>query len=273
MVLALMTMQGLLFFDVITDTAITSIQNKIDIAVYFKVGAAEDDMLTLKKSLERLPEVKQVEYISSDKALEAFKAEHANDEVINQALAELAQNPLPASLNVKATDPNNYAGISEYLDKSAPEGLIDSVTYAQHKTAIEKLNQLTGTLDRMGLATTLFLAFAAALVAFSTIRLAIYSNREEIGIMRLVGASNTFTKGPYLVNGVMYGFFGALVALLFTAPLINIANPYVGQLVPEMQLQSYFYANIVSLFVYLVAAGAALGVISSWIATRKYLKV
>ncbi len=273
MVLALMTLEGLLLFDVMTSAAVTSIQDKIDIAVYFKRSSAEDDMLALKKAVEKLPEVKLVEYVSSDEALEDFKAKHANDPTINQALAELSQNPLLASINIKANDPNQYAGIASYLDKSAPSGLIEKVTYSQNKGAIDRLNKFVDTLNRMGLATTLFLAFAASLVAFNTIRLAIYSNRDEIGIMRLVGASNTFIKGPYLVTGIMYGFFGVLVALIFMAPVMNIVDPYISHLVPEVHLETYFYANIFSLFGYMLLFGAALGFISSWIATRRYLKV
>ncbi len=273
MVLALMTMQALMLFNVGTTTAVAAIQDKIDIAVYFKRAASEDSMLALKKTVERLPQVKNVEYVSSDEALADFKQRHLTDLTINQALAELNQNPLPGSLNIKANDPNDYALIAAYLDKNAPAGLIEKVTYSQHKNAIDRLNKFVDTLNRMGLAVTLFLAFAASLVAFNTIRLAIYSNRDEIGIMRLVGGSNMFIKGPYLVTGIMYGFFGALVAIILMAPIANIINPYLVRLVPEVQLETYFYAHIFPLFGYMMLFGAGLGIISSWIATRRYLRV
>lgn len=273
MVLALVTLQGLILFDELTVRAVASIQDKIDIAVYFTRGSGEDDMLALKRSLEKLPEVKNVEYVSSAEALEQFKLKHAEDATINQALAELNQNPLLASINIRAHDPNQYASIASYLSKNAPTGLIDKVTYSQNKDAIDKLNKLVDTLNRFGLLTTLFLAFAASMVAFNTIRLAIYSNREEIGIMRLVGGSNTFIKGPYLVTGFLYGFFGALVTLLLVAPIVHAASPYVAKLVPEVNFEVYFYSHIGSQFIYLLLFGAALGIVSSWIATRRYLKV
>jgi cell division transport system permease protein len=264
---------GLLLFDEITTKAVSSIQEKIDIAVYFTRGSGEDDMLALKRSLEKLPEVKNVEYVSSAEALEQFKVKHADDATINQALAELNQNPLLASINIRAHDPNQYGAIASYLTKNSSTGLIDKVTYSQNKDAIDKLNKLVDTLNRFGLLTTIFLAFAASMVAFNTIRLAIYSNREEIGIMRLVGGSNTFIKGPYLVTGAMYGFFGSLVTLLLIAPVVHTADPYIAKLVPEVHFEVYFYAHIFSQFVYLLIFGAALGIISSWIATRRYLKV
>ena len=272
MVLALVTFQGLLLFDALSSTAVDSIRDKIDIAVYFKRGTAEDDIVRMKKTVEQLPEVKSVEYLSSDAALAQFKEKHKNEPTITQALAELADNPLLASINVKAKDSKDYPVIAQYLEHEGFSSLVEKVTYGQNKNAIERLNKLIDTLNRMGLAITLFIAFAASLVAFNTIRLAIYSNREEISIMRLVGGSNFFIKGPYLVSGVMYGFFGAFVTVLLTAPLMNVVTPFVARLVPEMNLESYYYANLVGFFGYLLLFGAGLGIISSWIATRRYLR-
>lgn len=273
MVLALLTFQGLILFDVVTSTAVTSIQNKIDIAVYFKRGTAEDEILKMQKSLEALPEVKTVDYVSSEQALVIFKEKHKNDPTINQALQELEQNPLLASLNIKANDTKDYPVIASYLEHEGFSSVVERVTYAQNKTAIERLNKIIDTVNRVGLAVTVFVAFAASLVAFNTIRLAIYSNREEIGIMRLVGASNIFTKGPYLVSGILYGILGALVTLVLTAPVINLASPYFSTFVPELNMESYFYANITTLFLYLLLFGVFLGIVSSWVAIRRYLKI
>lgn len=273
MVLALVTFQGLLLFDVVTSSAVTSIRDKIDIALYFRRTAAEDDMLRMKKEVEQLPTIKSVEYISSADALATFKEKHKNDPTISQALTELASNPLLASLNVQAKDSKDYPAIAEYLENQNYSSIVEKVTYSQNKDAIDRLNRLIDTLNRMGLAVTIFIAFAASLVAFNTIRLAIYSNREEIGIMRLVGASNTFIKGPYIVNGILYGFFGSLVTVILTAPLMNVVAPVVARLIPEMNLEAYFYTHLPMLFGYLVLFGAVLGVASSWVAIRRYLKV
>lgn len=273
MVLALITFQGLLLFDVVTKSAIVSISDKIDIAVYFKREALEDDMLKMKRDVEQLPTIKSVEYVSSAEALANFKEAHKNDPTISQALVELEANPLLASLNVKAKDSKDYSSIAEYLSNPGFNSIVEKVTYNQNKNAIDRLNKLIDTLNRMGLAVTIFIAFAASLVAFNTIRLAIYSNREEIGIMRLVGASNTFIKGPYIVNGVLYGFFGALVTTVLAAPLMNVVAPVVMRLIPEMDLEAYFYTHLPTLIGYLVLFGAGLGIASSWVAIRRYLKV
>lgn len=273
MVLALITFQGLLLFDAVTTAAVDSIRDKIDIAVYFRRTAAEDDMLKMKKAVEELPTIKSVEYISSADALVDFKEKHKNEPTISQALAELTQNPLLASLNIKAKDSNDYPVIADYLNNQSFVSIVDKVTYGQNKNAIDRLNKVIDTLNRMGLAVTLFIAFAASLVAFNTIRLAIYSNRDEIGIMRLVGASNTFIKGPYIVNGILYGFFGVLVTIGLVAPLMHIISPVVVRLIPEMNLETYFYVNLPTLIGYLFIFGAGLGIVSSWVAIRRYLRV
>lgn len=273
MVIALIMYQALILFGVVTDTATASLRDKIDIAVYFKTSAVEDDILNIEKSLKGLPEVKAVEYVSRDKALEIFKETHKDDPNINQALAELDSNPLRASLNIKAKDTNDYPTIAAYLENDGFQTVVEKVTYTQNKVAIDRLNKLVDTMRKIGLAITIFLAFAASLVAFNTIRLAIYSSREEIGIMRLVGAANSFIKGPYLFSGILYGAGGALITVILMIPMINFASPYFQAFIPEMNLSSYFYSNIASLFLYLLMFGTGLGIVSSWIAIRRYLKL
>jgi len=237
------------------------------------LAAPEDDILKIEKAVEGLAEVKSVEYVSRDKALEIFKENHKNDPTINQALAELESNPLRASLNIKAKDTKDYPVIAAYLENEGFKDIVEKVTYSQNRTAIERLNSIIETVNQVGLAMTIFIAFAACLVIFNTIRLAIYSNREEIGIMRLVGGSSTFVKGPYIVDGILYGIVGAIVTLLIAAPATNFATPYFQAVIPEVQLENYFYANLFPLFGYLVLFGCLLGIISSWVAIRKYLKV
>lgn len=273
MILALLLMQGLMLFDVVTTTAIDSLRDKIDIAVYFKLDASEDTILQVQGALEGLEDVKSVDYVSRDRALEIFKENHKDDPTITQALAELESNPLRASLNIKANDSRNYPAIAAYLENDAFTPVIEKVTFTQNRTAIDRLNKIIDTMNRVGLALTVFIAFTACLVAFNTIRLAIYSNREEIAIMRLVGASNLFIKGPYIINGMIYGILGAVVAIIISAPAVNFATPYFSAVIPEINLQSYFYQNIFGTLGTLILIGMALGTISSWVAMRRYLRV
>jgi len=272
MTLALFVFEGLIIFNFISKTTIQSIQDKIDISVYFKNNVSEDEILSIKKSLEGLAEVKSVEYISQEKALELFKARHASDEVITQTLKELDKNPLLPSLNIKANDPSQYSSIASYLENPSLSNLIEKVTYAQNQVVIERLSKIIDTTQKGGIIITFFLAIAAILVTFNTIRLAIYSNSEQIGIMRLVGASNNFIRGPYIVEGIVYGILAAILSFLIWLPIIKGISPHVNNFVPEINLTSYVGDNFLKFIFYQVLFGIGLGIVSSIVAIRRYLR-
>ena len=272
MVLALLVFHGLVLFDVVADSAVASIQDKIDISVYFKTTTSEDDILNIKQSLESLSEVKSVEYVSRDRALEIFKEKHANDPIISQGINELDSNPLEASLNVKATSPDQYASIASYLESPNLKTHIDSVSYTENQIVIERLASIIDNVNRGGLALTIFLALVAGLVVFNTIRIAIYSNREEISIMRLVGASNSLVRGPSMVEGLIQGVLGAVVSMLLAAPLVYVASPRLEAFIPGLNLFQYFYSHLALLMLYQLIFGVGIGVFSSFMAVRRYLR-
>lgn len=273
MILAALVFEGLILFNVAGKTALTSIQNKIDISVYFKSGVDEDTILNIKRSLEGLEEVKSVEYISREQALEEFKARHEGEETITQTLAELDENPLLASLNIKANDPSEYASIASYLENENLGNVVEKVTYAQNQVVIDRLVGLIETMKKGGITLTVFLAFLAVTVTFNTIRLAIFSNREQISIMRLVGASNIFIRGPYVVEGIIYGIIAGVIGFLILIPVINFLSPHAGRFIPELVLSEYFRSSFFSLLLYQLLFCVALGIVSSIIATRRYLQL
>ncbi|KKU88508.1 hypothetical protein A2116_01340 [Candidatus Jorgensenbacteria bacterium GWA1_49_17] len=272
MILALLVFESLILFNVIAGGAIKSVQEKVDISVYFKSNVSEDSVLNIKRSLEGLSEVKAVEYVSREEALEEFKARHADDETIVQTLEELDENPLLASLNIKANELGEYDTIASYLEAPNLADSIEKVTYAQNKVVIDRLDKLTNATERGVVALTIFLAFLAVLVTFNTIRLAIFSNREQIEIMRLVGASNSFIRGPYIAEGVLYGLIAAVVSFAILVPVISFMSPHIAGFILEVNLGDYFANNWVNLILYQVLFGVTLGIVSSAIAIRKYLE-
>lgn len=272
MLIALMVFIGLMFFNVITDRAIASIQDKIDISVYFKTNTPEDEILNIKQSIESLSEVKQVEYVSSDRALEVFRATHADDQTITQALNELQQNPLVASLNIKAKRPDQYAAIAEYLSAPNLSNRVENLSYSKNQVVIDRLTAIINNVNRGGLTLTIVLSIIAGLVVFNTVRLAIYSNRDEIGIMRAVGASNALVRGPYMIEGVIAGLLAAVITLVVAAPAVYAVSPYFKVFIPGLDLFQYFYANVFRLLGYLALGGVGIGVSSSFVAVRRYLK-
>ncbi len=272
-VLALLVFEGLIISNILTKTALINLQEKIDISIYFKNDTPEDDILKIKKSVESLAEVKGVEYISRDKALEIFKEKHKDDAAISQSLEELEDNPLLASLNIKAKNPQEYGIIADYLDKTDFKSWFEKVTYAQNAIVIERLGRIIDTAEKGGLILIVFLALIAILITFNTIRLAIYSNREEIGIMRLVGASNSFIRGPYVVEGVIYGLLAGIFSVIIALPIVYFASPYIKIFISEMDLWNYFSSNLIGILGYQLVFGIVLGVVSSIIAIRKHLRV
>ncbi len=273
MVLALIVFEGLIVFNVVAKGAVEAIQEKIDISVYFKTNVTEDSVLNIKRSLEGLSEVKTVEYVSRDDALRVFREEHKNDPVITETLNQLDENPLLASLNVKAKDPRHYETIASYLDKPAFTDQIEKITYAQNHLVIDRLIAFVDTIRNGGAILTSFLSFLAIMITFNTIRLAIFSNSEAIGIMRLVGAGNNFIRGPYIVEGILYGVIGAVASFVFLIPIVNFISPYVTNFIPEISLKAYFSEHLLKLFLYQVLFGVALGILSSVIAIRRYLHI
>lgn len=273
MLLALIVFEGLIIFSVFTKTVLEVLQDKIDISVYFKINTPEDEILKIKKALESLVEIKRIEYISRDQALEIFKTRHADESVVSKSLEELEENPLLASLNIKANNPKQYASIASRLESSDFKESFENVTYTQNALVIERLSKIVDTAEKGGLILIVFLALISVLVTFNTIRLAIYSSREEIGIMRLVGASNAFIRGPYAVEGIIYGFLGGILSVIAAAPIVYFGAPYIKILVPEMNLWEYFTSHIFRLIGYQLLFGMGLGIISSSIAIRKYLKI
>lgn len=278
MTLSLIVIAGLLLANAATTQMIGFIKDKIDISIYFKTNTPEDEILSMQSSLEKLSEVKAVEYISRDKALELFKEKHAGDDTISQSIAELSENPLQASLNVRANDPGKYATIAQYLEAPSLSQYIGSVSYAKNQVVINRLIAIIDNVNRIGLVLTIFLALIAGLVMFNTIRLAIYSNRDEIGIMRVVGASNVLVRGPYLVQGVLggalAGVLSIVVILIFfvSVPLLSRESAYFNAVVPGFSLAHYFYTNLLSLLGYQLLFGVGIAVVSSFIAVRRYLK-
>ncbi len=271
--LVLVGFGGLLMFNSLANIVLIDIQDKIDISVYFKLDAPEDRMLDLQRSLESLPEVKKVEYISRDQALQTFKEQHKDDSTVTQALDAIDSNPLAASLNIKARDLKDYATIAGYLDKDTYKEITDKVSYTQNVGVIDRLKKIKGTVEQGGLLLIVFISLIAALIIFNTIRLAIYSNREELAVMRLVGASNFFIRGPYMVEGIIYGVTGSIMSVIVVTLGVFYAAPYAKIFVPDINGWAYYLSNFFMFASAQILFGVGLGVVSSYIAVRKYLRI
>lgn len=279
MIVTLFVIGSVIFSSVVLKTTLDQLRDKVDINVYFITSAKEEDILAMKKSIEQLPEVlPPVEYLSKEEELANFKKRHENDQFTLQALDELGENPLGATLNIKAKDPSNYEGIARYIESKSSESvgsnsIIDKVNYYQNKDAIDRLTKIINSANSLGLILTLFLVAISILITFNTIRLVIYMSRDEISVMRLVGASDRYIRGPFFVAGAIYGFLSAIITLLIFYPVTlwlggATANFFVG-----LNIFNYYIENFGEIFLIIVGSGVAIGSISSYLAVRKYLRL
>lgn len=271
MVMALFVIGSLLFGKALLLSALDDLQDKVDVTVYFKTDASEEDVVSIQDSLLNLEEVKDVEYISQNQALELFRGRHADNSLIIQSLDELGDNPLGASLNIKAKNPSQYENIARFLEAGVFAS-IDKVNYHQNKVVIDRLAAILQASKKVGTGISVVLTLVALLVTFNTIRLAIYTTREEIKIMRLVGASNRYIRGPFVVEGVLYGFVSSAVAMVLFYPLTLWLGPAAESFFGGINLFGYYLTNFFEIFMILLLIGVGSGVFSSWIAARRYLK-
>lgn len=275
-VITLFTIGSLIFARAILGSVLAQVQNRIDISVYFKTDANEEDILALRDLVLKLNEVKSAEYVSAEEALANFRERHKDNALISQSLEELAGNPLGAALNIKAKEISQYESIANFLnaeDGAFDSSIVDKINYFQNKKVIERLSVILDSTKNLGLIASLILIGISFLVTFNTIRLAIYAAREEVEVMRLVGASNRFVSGPFIVEGVMYGAVSAVAVMVLFYPFTLWVGARVGRFFGDINIFEYYISNFGQIFLILLAIGAALGAVSSFIAVRRYLKV
>ncbi len=277
MTITLFVIAGLLIFGAAMHSVLSDLTDKVDVTVYFTTTATDPQIQSLKQSLSSLPEVASIDYVSRDQALAEFQQRHQNDQLTMQALDELGDNPLGASLEVRAKDPSQYESIAKYLDAQQQSGTdvgsaIDKVNFYQNKTAIDKLSAIIGDSRTIGMALAIFFGLATILIAFNTIRLAIYTARDEIGVMNLVGASHWYVRGPFMIAGVLYGVVSALIVLVALYPLMAWMGPGSERFLSSFNVFSYYVSAFPLIFLTVVGSGVALGALSSYLAVRRYLK-
>ena len=286
--LSLSVFGALIFGSAFGRALLKEVKNKVDINVYFVLDSQESDILSLKKTIEKLPEVSKVEYVSRDQALIDFKEKWKDNTLILQGLDEIGTNPFPAILNIKAKEPSQYAGIANFLDSKnsfSKDGnnIVEKVNYNQNKLIIDRLSRIIPAVEKAGSILAIILIIVAVIITFNTIRLIIFTAKDEISVMKLVGASNAYIRGPFVVSGIMYGIFSGIITLV----LLGVFAYYSDVLIVKFAgvqsandfeilvnvFSSYLFENFGQIFGIIMGSGIVLASISSYLAVRKYLKV
>lgn len=278
MTVTLSVIMSLIFVSALLQSTLSGIREKVDINVYFESTAPEGAILALKKDLDNQPDVAETSYISPEQALANFKERHKDNSLLMDALDEVGTNPLEASINVRATDPSKYQAIADYIQAqnvsaSDSQGIVKKISYIENKTAIDTLSKMISSSERLGLIIALFFIIVSILITFNTVRLAIYISKDEIGVMRLVGASERYIKGPFVVVGILYGIVSSLITLVIFYPITYWIGPMTYNLGTGLNVFNYYLGNFVQITAIIIGCGIVFGIISSYLAVKKYIRV
>lgn len=278
MTITLSVLSGLLLFQHVLTTTLVNIENKVDVSVYFLPAADESTILALQHQVEALPEVATTTYVTEKEALADFRERHAGDQTTLQALEELDTNPIGGLLEIKAKEISQYESISKFFEDNTALGvgsqsIIDHVDYNKNKAEIDTVNGILNKGRTLGFILTLVLIALSVVVTFNTVRLAIYFAREEISVMRLVGASRGHVQGPFIVEGMLYGIVATLLTLVIFLPITYWFGSHMTDFFQGINLFTYYLTHIYQFIIILVVFGVGVGMLSSFLAARKYLRV
>jgi cell division transport system permease protein len=275
MTLTLLLIGGVITLHGMARTALVNLENRLDISVYVRKEVSEEKILEIKSHIESFPEVRDITYVSREQALADFRDRHKNNPRILDALAELSENPLRATLNIKANTLDAYADLAHRIEEDpALKDSIARVNFEDNRRIIERMQQLSANIRRFGSGLVAIFVAIALLVVYNTVRLTIFSRKEEIEIMRLVGATNWYIRGPFLLEGVLYGLTGAAFTTTILTSILLAANERINAFLGAADWQvilpggSIWYLILLEFF-----AGILVSITSGAIAIRRYLKI
>lgn len=272
----------IVLFSIITNATLTNTINdisaKIDVSVFLKDTTNEAQGKELTAQIEKLPNVASVTYLNKEKALQRYIDQNAGNQTLATA-ASLANNPIPATIIIKPRELNKIQDIANYLATEERKALQTegSPSYSgDRQKAIENISQATNTLRQIGVIAVGVFGVVSALIIFNTIQMAIFNRRDELKIMRLLGAGSWFIRGPFVVESAIYGLLSAVLSIL----IINGAFVASSQALQASSLglldinyaSRYFAENFIYFLIFQLMLGTILGTASSIIATRRYLK-
>lgn len=273
--LTFISINFLVVINAVSDSAITAVKEKIDISVYFKQDVKESKIAEIKSHLETLPQIKRIDYYSPEDNLESFRERHLADVAIQETLDEIEGNPLGATLVVKAKQLSGYPEVLEAVDNPAYADLIESKSYDDHQLVISRINSITDNVRKGGLIISLIFVIIAVLIVFNTVRIAIFTHKSEVNIMKLVGASNWFIRSPFIIENIISGIVACVLATGIIYMILSLIQPHLASFFGggDFDIISYFNAHFLIIFGGELLGIIVLNIISSALALGKYLKV
>ncbi len=279
MTITLMMIALLYFANVFGREVLRSIEQKVDLSVSFRGEATAEQIAVVAREMKARSDVASVEIITSEQALELFRERNKDRPFIEEALRELEANPLPASMFITTTEPRFYQDIARHLAAERFSPVIAEVNYEDSRAVIERLISIISAVKNIGFTATMVFAGLVILIMFNTVRLAIYSFREEIDIMHLVGASRWFIRGPFIFESILVALVAVVLSTAVVYPSLRAVAPALQSFFFDSQTAEPFdlYQFALDGWPRVVGLQAALAIglaaVSSLIAIQRYLKV
>ena len=274
LILALFSLNMLVTVKVVGDTAIEAVKQKVDVNLYISKDASENEVNSLKSKISGLSEVRSVEYVSKQEALESFKEQNADNPQVMKALELLNNNPLTPNLIIKPQNPDQMESLIQELNK-IESPIIESRNFVDHKALLERIRNITDKVSTAGIVVSSIFILITLLVIYNAVRVAIYTHHQEITIMRLVGASNFFIYMPFLLSSIIYTLIGVVITVALLYPFLGLLQPYLEAFFVgyDVNIVNYFNANFLLIFGVQFAGIALVNILASLIAIRKYAHV
>jgi cell division transport system permease protein len=262
--------------NVLIDT-LSSLRDNVSMSVYMKTETTPEDAKTVAANLRKESSVMNVEIVSPDQARDQYIQENKVDPQSLEILQQ-ATNKFPWTLNIKVQDINNTTQLANFVktDKTflANQDPDHQPSFAGTRRAtIESIGNAANFAQKIGIVVSAVFVIVSTLIIFNTIRMAIFNRREEIQMMKLIGAERSFIRGPFVVEAIVYGFFAALIATALGGGILFLAAPGLKtyfQVQPTIDMLTLYSGFVLLAMIFI---GALIGIISSLMATRRYLKL
>ena len=273
LILMLLSINTLMVVRVLTDESIAAVKKQIDVSIYFNPEATTDEIQEIRDYVNAFPEVEQESFLTSDEVFVNFKKNYADNTDVLSSLNEIGTNPLGPTLIIKTRDPKDYSKIIKALSVPEYENIIEAKTFGDTQTAIDRIHVITTNVQKFTYFLTILFAVIAFIIIFNTIRVAIYTQRTEIGIKRLVGATSWFIRGPYLVESLLFTIISVGLTYVLVDFFLKFLDPYISVIFDKSNLLSnYLSQNLVSILGIEFGVVFLLTIVSSGLAMRRYLK-
>jgi cell division transport system permease protein len=259
------------------NNTIVQITNKVDVSVYLKDSVDQTQTSKLIQEIKDIPDVSKVNYLNKDQVLKQYLLDNSSDKLLSTAITETS-NPLPATIHIKPKTLDKISQINNFLARPDIKELQFSAPQSNQnlQNAINNISHATDVLRTLGIIAMIVFAIISILIIFNTIQMAIFNRRNEIQIMRLLGANKSFIRGPFIVETSIYGLIAGLISIglidfIFITSNSTLQATSLGLLDINFA-GKYFRANIFKFLLLQVGVGVFVGAISAFIATRRFLK-